>query len=282
MNSKSLCYAKSPIPILNSSSPPNYVIMPALLAHVDYTSIKTPPVTLSSQQRTNYPSLNTFKNVLTCSKEIIYKPKRTHAHLIASESYNDVDSMNEQLVRVESSESYSPLQSPSYLSSSPPKNVFKLKNQKTNGRFVKNILINNFVKGANIMRTLSANDNNNCIATSSSSSNDHLDIYDNNSSNPSAGEEHLLEKNYNITHDFMRNSASVSSISSNSISNSFINESILNNDVNQRENHLLENNSADYTDYTNIFSESFTSNDNISRNSNQQAESTNRNSNIIF
>lgn len=35
MDSKLLNYAKVPIPVLNNSSPHNYVIMPALLAHID-------------------------------------------------------------------------------------------------------------------------------------------------------------------------------------------------------------------------------------------------------
>ena len=51
MESKLMNYAKLPIPVLNSSSPPNYVIMPALLAHIDceFSSFPELPAHSSSQ-----------------------------------------------------------------------------------------------------------------------------------------------------------------------------------------------------------------------------------------
>ena len=298
MDSKLLCYAKSPIPVINNSSPPNYVIMPALLAHLDYATAKTtpspsfysPPASLnasstasltsstssqallvqtpSAQIMRNKPA-NTFKNVRTCSKEIIYKSKRmcqpqpqldtqynvNHAHLAGDEMRNVNNS------------AFS-LKSPLNLTMSPPsKHFYHTKCLKTNPRFVKNILISSHSGSSSSSDTPSKNCN-------YLSSNDRLDnMYGMSSaltSTPATNShgEHNLVKNYNVI-ELEDNSASTNaaanvsySAASSSIGNSFIADSFLNSDVSQHQNVQLNSQNVAataFSEYSNMFTESTTS-----------------------
>ena len=81
MDSKLLNYAKSPIPVLNNSSPHNYVIMPALLAHIDSpisstsTSSSQSPLNLSSFYTFSPPPQNLNTNKPKSIFQISNKPK---------------------------------------------------------------------------------------------------------------------------------------------------------------------------------------------------------------
>lgn len=62
MDSKLLNYAKLPIPVINNISPHNYVIMPALLAHIDRS--ESPPILQtqfqSTRQRISKQSIDSY------------------------------------------------------------------------------------------------------------------------------------------------------------------------------------------------------------------------------
>ena len=63
MDSKLLNYAKSPIPILNNSSPHNYAIMSALLSNID----SSPPIARNKSNSKQQPQSNSsyFQNTIS-------------------------------------------------------------------------------------------------------------------------------------------------------------------------------------------------------------------------
>lgn len=254
MDSKLLCYAKSPIPIFNSNSPPNYVIMPALLAHVDHTTPKTSPSSPVTAFISQFPATNKFNNfkvhVPTCSKEIIYKSKRTRNLMMPESNVNDLETKhNESSFENNTDNSLlntsSLLQSPCSLSpSSPPISVYKTNNLKTNNRFIKKLLINNLVKSKSPkLKTMNFH-NYSDVLSSSSSSNDHSDVYviSSSSSTPS-NEDNSDYSDCNKIGQISPKSTPL--ISTNSISSSFISDSFLNNALTEKsqENYELNHRS---------------------------------------
>jgi hypothetical protein len=293
MDSKSLCYAKSPIPVFNSSSPPNYVIMPALLAHVDHTSnaiisSTSPKTTSTSHCSASNKTFNNFKiHVPTCSKEIIYKSKRSRQNVLPENYSNNLELVHSNLRMENNTEttlntSVSPLQSPySMPMAQPTKAVYKIKNIKSNNRLIKNLLNNNFVKSKSPkLKTINFNNFAGFL------SNDNFDPYELSSlsSTPSltSNEEDLTEKNYNNNIELINNSSkSDASISSDNMSNSFISDSFINNDLSEQRNQYHELNSRNLINFENSINHSnemlYHSNDIL----NEQTDSNNKIGNEI-
>ena len=95
MESKLLNYAKLPIPVLNSSTPPNYVIMPALLAHIDCEFSSFPELPAhSSSQVTSFKSRHSLGAKLN-------KPKSFYHH------NNNIEAVNNELDCIDGNVNYS-------------------------------------------------------------------------------------------------------------------------------------------------------------------------------
>jgi len=268
MDSKSLCYAKSPIPVFNSSSPPNYVIMPALLAHVDHTSnpiisSTSPKTTSTSHCLSSNKTFNNFKiHVPTCSKEIIYKSKRSRQNVLPENNSNNSELVHNNLRMENNTEatlntSVSHLQSPySMPIAQPTKTVYKIKNIKANNRLIKNLLNNNFVKSKSPkLKTINFNNFTGFL------SNDNFDPYELSSlsSTPSlaSNEEDMIEKSYNNNTELINNSSkSDASISSDNMSNSFISDTFINNDLSEQRSQEHELNSRNLINFENSINHS--------------------------